>query len=60
MAMSKSPLSLATDPVDYAHWLQELKTQINSAQQLATLPVNRVLVLRCWKIRREILAKEVE
>jgi predicted nuclease of restriction endonuclease-like (RecB) superfamily len=45
-------------PPDYAAWLAELKTHIHSAQQRATLAVNRELVLLYWQIGRDILERQ--
>ncbi len=45
-------------PADYAAWLTELKTRIHSAQQRATLAVNRELVLLYWQIGRDILERQ--
>ena len=45
-------------PPDYAAWLSELKTRIHSAQQRATLAVNRELVLLYWQIGQDILARQ--
>jgi len=45
-------------PPDYAAWLAELKTRIHSAQQRATLSVNRELVLLYWQIGRDILQRQ--
>ena len=45
-------------PPDYAAWLAELKTRIHSAQQRATLAVNRELVLLYWQIGQDILARQ--
>ena len=45
-------------PEGYADWLQSLKTRIHSAQQRATLAVNRELVLLYWQIGRDILARQ--
>lgn len=45
-------------PADYAAWLAELKTRIHSAQQRASLSVNRELVLLYWQIGRDILARQ--
>lgn len=45
-------------PADYAAWLVELKARIHSAQQRATLAVNRELVLLYWQIGRDILARQ--
>ncbi|TPQ24962.1 YhcG family protein [Methylomonas koyamae] len=47
-------------PPDYADWLAELKTRIHSAQQRATLAVNRELVLLYWQIGRDILARQAQ
>jgi predicted nuclease of restriction endonuclease-like (RecB) superfamily len=45
-------------PADYAPWLAELKTRIHTAQQRASLAVNRELVLLYWQIGRDILARQ--
>ncbi len=45
-------------PADYAVWLAELKTRIHTAQQRATLAVNRELVLLYWQIGRDILDRQ--
>ncbi|MDS4042655.1 MAG: PDDEXK nuclease domain-containing protein [Candidatus Competibacter sp.] len=45
-------------PADYAAWLAELKARIHSAQQRASLAVNRELVLLYWQIGRDILARQ--
>ncbi len=39
--MIENPVSLTTQPEGYADWLAELKARILSAQQRATLAVNR-------------------
>jgi len=44
--------------VDYAAWLTELKQRIQSAQQRATLSVNRELVLLYWQIGHDILKRQ--
>jgi hypothetical protein len=49
---------LVSFPADYAAWLAELKTRIHSAQQRATLAVNRELVLLYWQIGRDILDRQ--
>jgi len=56
--MPPPPASLAPMPEGYADWLQSLKTRIHSAQQRATLAVNRELVLLYWQIGRDILARQ--
>jgi predicted nuclease of restriction endonuclease-like (RecB) superfamily len=58
--MSDKPVSLTTPPESYADWLAELKARIHSAQQRATLAVNRELVLLYWQIGRDILARQAE
>ncbi len=47
-------------PSGYREWLVELKTRIHSAQQRATLAVNRELVLVYWQIGQDILARQVQ
>lgn len=47
-----------TPPTDYALWLAELKTRIHTAQQRASLAVNRELVLLYWQIGRDILSRQ--
>ena len=56
--MSEQPAGLAPMPEGYADWLTDLKTRIHSAQQRATLAVNRELVLLYWQIGRDILARQ--
>ncbi|RYF80840.1 MAG: DUF1016 domain-containing protein [Comamonadaceae bacterium] len=56
--MSDSPSSLTPPPTGYADWLAELKGRIHTAQQRATLAVNRELVLLYWQIGRDILARQ--
>ena len=58
--MSDSPISLTPPPAGYADWLADLKGRIHSAQQRATLAVNRELVLLYWQIGRDILARQAE
>lgn len=45
-------------PEGYADWLADLKGRIHTAQQRATLAVNRELVLLYWQIGRDILARQ--
>lgn len=47
-------------PNGYIEWLSELKGRIHTAQQRATLAVNRELVLLYWQIGRDILARQAE
>ncbi|WP_031597229.1 PDDEXK nuclease domain-containing protein [Ferrovum myxofaciens] len=56
--MSDSPISLNQPPEGYADWLVDLKTRIHTAQQSATLAVNRELVLLYWHIGCDILARQ--
>lgn len=58
--MSDKPVSLIQPPEGYANWLAELKGRIHSAQQRATMAVNRELVLLYWQIGRDILARQAE
>ena len=58
--MSDKPVSLTPPPQGYADWLAELKNRIHSAQQRATLAVNRELVLLYWQIGRDILTRQAE
>ena len=55
---SDQPISLTPPPEGYADWLADLKGRIHSAQQRATLAVNRELVLLYWHIGRDILARQ--
>jgi len=57
---NSTPASLTPVPEGYADWLAELKGRIHSAQQRATLAVNRELVLLYWQIGRDILARQAE
>jgi predicted nuclease of restriction endonuclease-like (RecB) superfamily len=56
--MSDSPISLTPPPEGYADWLADLKSRIHTAQQRATLGVNRELVLLYWQIGRDILERQ--
>lgn len=58
--MSENPIRLTEQPAGYADWLADLKTRIHTAQQRATLAVNRELVLLYWQIGRDILARQSE
>jgi predicted nuclease of restriction endonuclease-like (RecB) superfamily len=42
----------------YGVWLAELKQRIQSAQQRASLSVNRELILLYWQIGRDILERQ--
>ena len=56
--MSDKPVALTKSPEGYADWLAELKNRIHTAQQRATLAVNRELVLLYWQIGRDILTRQ--
>lgn len=56
--MSQIPISLTTPPDGYDDWLADLKSRVHSAQQRATLAVNRELVLLYWQIGWDILARQ--
>jgi len=58
--MSDKPVSLTTPPKGYADWLADLKGRIHTAQQRATLAVNRELLLLYWQIGRDILTRQAE
>jgi predicted nuclease of restriction endonuclease-like (RecB) superfamily len=49
---------LSITPGEYSNWLADLKHRIQSAQQRATLSVNRELVLLYWQIGRDILERQ--
>lgn len=51
-------MSEITSNTDYAAWLSDLKRRIQSAQQRATLSVNRELVVLYWHIGRDILQRQ--
>lgn len=55
---NSKPAGLIPVPEGYADWLAELKGRIHSAQQRATLAVNRELVLLYWQIGRDILTRQ--
>lgn len=54
------PVQLTPPPEGYNDWLADLKARIHTAQQRATLAVNRELVLLYWHIGRDILARQAE
>jgi len=58
--MNSKPISLTQIPEGYDDWLAELKVKIHSAQQRATLAVNRELILLYWQIGRDILDRQAE
>lgn len=58
--MSEQPLRFTEPPAGYTDWLADLKTRIHTAQQRATLAVNRELVLLYWQIGRDIRTRQGE
>ena len=58
--MSDEPVSLTPLPQGYAEWLAELKSRIHTAQQRATLAVNRELVLLYWQLGRDVLSRQAQ
>lgn len=58
--MSDTSIRLTPPPAGYADWLADLKGRIHTAQQRATLAVNRELVVLYWQIGRDILARQAE
>ncbi len=58
--MSDQQVSLMQPPEGYGDWLAALKKRIHTAQQQATLAVNRELILLYWQIGRDILARQAE
>ena len=60
MSKSEQPIALIDTPDGYNIWLMELKERIHTAQQRATLAVNRELVLLYWQIGRDILDRQVQ
>ena len=58
--MNEDLNTLASAPEGYADWLTELKGRIHSAQQCATLAVNRELIQLYWQMGRDILTRHEE
>jgi predicted nuclease of restriction endonuclease-like (RecB) superfamily len=56
--MSDQAPALMPAPEGYSVWLNELKGRIHSAQQRATLAVNRELIELYWQIGSDILARQ--
>lgn len=56
--MNDTPARLQPAPDGYAEWLSDLKSRIHTAQQRATLAVNRELVLLYWQIGHDILERQ--
>ena len=56
--MNDTPAKLTPPPEGYIDWLADLKSRIHTAQQRATLAVNRELVLLYWQIGRDILTRQ--
>jgi predicted nuclease of restriction endonuclease-like (RecB) superfamily len=60
MSQPAPAISLTSAPEGYALWLAELKTRIHTAQQRATLNVNKELVLLYWQIGQDIRTRQAE
>ncbi|MFM2036213.1 MAG: hypothetical protein RL459_1478, partial [Pseudomonadota bacterium] len=60
MNESEHSPTLEAMPPGYADWLTELKRRIHTAQQRATLVVNRELVLLYWQIGQDILERQAQ
>lgn len=58
--MSETSIGLIAPPAGYSDWLSELKLRIHTAQQRATLAVNRELVLLYWQMGNDILTRQAE
>jgi len=58
--MNRSADGFTTPPEGYGDWLKELKNRIHSAQQRASLAVNRELVLLYWQIGQDILTRQAQ
>lgn len=56
--MNEPSVRLTEPPDGYADWLADLKDRIHTAQQRASLAVNRELVLLYWQIGQDILARQ--
>lgn len=56
--MSETSIGLTKPPAGYSDWLSDLKGRIHTAQQRATLAVNRELVLLYWQIGHDILTRQ--
>jgi len=60
MSQLEQPVGFMDTPNGYHTWLKELKERIHTAQQRATLAVNRELVLLYWQMGRDILKRQGE
>ncbi len=58
--MNRSAEDLTSPPEGYGDWLKDLKSRIHSAQQRASLAVNRELVLLYWQIGQDILTRQTQ
>lgn len=58
--MSEISKGLTAPPAGYPDWLNDLKGRIHTAQQRASLAVNRELVLLYWQIGNDILTRQAE
>jgi len=53
-------VTLTPPPDGYGDWLKDLKNRIQTAQQRATLSVNRELVMLYWQIGNDILNRQAK
>lgn len=58
--MKERSIDVTTAPEGYHDWLVDLKSRIHTAQQRATLAVNRELVLLYWQIGNDILTRQAK
>ena len=58
--MRDKTVSMNQSPEGYADWLADLKGRIHSAQQRASLAINRELVLLYWQIGCDILERQAQ
>jgi predicted nuclease of restriction endonuclease-like (RecB) superfamily len=56
--MNERPVLLTEPPEGYSGWLADLKSRIHTAQQRASLAVNREMVQLYWQIGQDILARQ--
>lgn len=56
--MNEHPVRLMEPPEGYPSWLADLKSRIHTAQQRASLAVNRELVQLYWQLGQDILARQ--
>ena len=60
MNKTEHSIALTNTPDGYNSWLKDLKVRIHTAQQKASLAVNRELISLYWQIGRDILDRQAE